>query len=83
VSVYGVRAFVRLREIMIANQEMAARLEELDRRVTGHDGAIRSLVQAIRQLMAPQEEPRRSIGFGVEETRPRYRVRRLRGASSA
>ncbi|MBI4736551.1 MAG: hypothetical protein HY766_10955 [candidate division NC10 bacterium] len=79
VSVYFVRAFVRLREMMIANQEMAVKLEELDRRVTGHDAAIRSLVRAIRQLMAPQEKPRRSIGFRFEEAGPRYRLRRLAG----
>jgi hypothetical protein len=75
-SVFVVRAFVRLREMMIANHEMAAKLEELDRRVAGHDEAIRSLVRAIRQLMAPQEKPRRSIGFRVEEGAVRYRIRR-------
>jgi hypothetical protein len=76
VSVYVVRAFVRLREATLANKEVAARLAELERRVTGHDEAIRSLVQTIRQLMAPPEKPRRSIGFKVEEGRPIYRCRR-------
>jgi hypothetical protein len=82
-SVYVVRAFVRLRQIMATNLEMADKLAELDRKVTGHDEAIQSLVRAIRQLMTPQERPRRSIGFRVEEASPRYRVRRRRGASSA
>ena len=76
VSVYVVRAFVRLREATLANKEVAARLAELERRVTGHDEAIRSLVQTIRQLMAPPEKPRRSIGFRVEEGGPAYRRRR-------
>ncbi len=78
VSVYVVRAFVRLREMVIANQKMAVKLEELDRRVTGHDEAIRSLVRAIRQLMAPPEKAQRSIGFRVEEAGSVYRVRRSR-----
>ena len=76
VSVYVVRAFVRLREMMATNKEVTARLDELDRRAAGHDEAIRSLVQTIRQLMAPPEKARRSIGFRVEEARPRYRMRR-------
>jgi hypothetical protein len=42
--------------------------------------AIRSLVQTIRQLMAPAEKPRRSIGFKVEEGRPVYRRPRRRNA---
>ncbi len=77
VSVYVVRAFVRLREMMVVNPEVAAKLGELERKVGGHDEAIRSLVQAIRQLMEspPPVSRRRPIGFGVEEPRPRYRIR--------
>jgi hypothetical protein len=79
VSVYVVRAFVQLRELVIRNRELAAKLEELDRKVAGHDEAIRSLVQTIRQLMTPPEKPRRSIGFRVEEGKPAYgRLRRVR-----
>ncbi len=80
VSVFVVRAFVRLREMVHANREVAAKLEELERKVAGHDEAIRSLVAAIRQLTAPSERPRRSIGFRVEEARPIYRLRRPRPA---
>jgi ATP-dependent Clp protease ATP-binding subunit ClpA len=76
VSVYVVRAFVRLREMMATNREVAMKLQELDRKVAGHDEAIRSLVQAIRRLMAPPRPQRRSIGFRVEEAGPRYRLRR-------
>jgi hypothetical protein len=79
VSVYVVRAFVRLREMMVANTEVAAKLGELDRKVAGHDDAIRSLVQAIRELMATPQPRRRAIGFRVEEGRPAYRTRRPGG----
>ncbi len=72
VSVFVVRAFVRLREMAVVNQEVARRLDELDRKAAGHDKAIRSLVQTIRQLMAPADKGRRSIGFRVEEGRPPY-----------
>jgi hypothetical protein len=79
VSVYVVRAFVRLRDVMVANTEVAAKLGEPERKVAGHDVAIRSLVQAIRELMATPQPLRRSIGFRVEEGRPAYRRRRPNG----
>lgn len=82
VSVYVVRAFVRLRQLAGTNAAMAEKLAELDRRVMGHDEAIRSLVRTIRQLMAPPDKPRRAIGFRVEEGRPAYRRQRLRRAPS-
>ena len=81
VSVYVVRAFVRLRQVVAANKEVAAKLAELERRVSGHDETIRSVVTAIRRLMGspPPSPRRRAIGFRVEEARPAYRRRRLRG----
>jgi hypothetical protein len=64
VSVYVVRAFVRLREILAANQQLAAKLMELERRVGTHDTAIAELIEAIRQIMAPPDNgEKRSIGF--------------------
>ena len=58
------RAFVRLREIVSANKELAKNLEELERRVSGHDEAITSIVRAIRELAAPPNSgPTRRIGF--------------------
>ncbi len=79
VSVYVVRAFVRLREMTVANAEVAAKLGELERKVAGHDKAIRSLVTAIRRLMeSPPPTPSRAIGFRVEESGLRYRLRKRR-----
>jgi hypothetical protein len=64
VSVFVVRAFVKLRNWMATHSELAAKLAELDRKVAGHDETIRQLVAAIRQLMAPPpEKPKRRIGF--------------------
>jgi hypothetical protein len=64
VSVFVVRAFVKLRELALAHKELAVKLDELERKVAGHDEAIRSLVAAIRQLMtAPDPKARRRIGF--------------------
>ncbi len=83
VNIAIMRAFVRLRETLSVQKDLVAKLADLEHKIAGHDKSIRTLFDAIRQLMAPPEKARRSIGFRVEEARPRYRVRRLRGASSA
>ena len=66
VSVYVVRAFVKLREMLSAHKELAKRLDDLERGLQKHDHQILSIVQAIRELMAPPAKPRRPIGFASE-----------------
>lgn len=66
-SVYVVRAFVKLREMIASNQELARRLDDLEKRIerklATHDQAITGIVKTIRQLMNPPESRKRSIGF--------------------
>jgi hypothetical protein len=62
-SVYVVRAFVRLREFISSHGELARKLDELERKVAGHDSDIGTLFAAIRQLMAPPGKTARQIGF--------------------
>ena len=76
VNIAIMRAFVRLRETLALHKELAARLADLERKIESHDEGIRTLFEAIRQLMAAPEKARRSIGFHVEEPGPIYRVRR-------
>lgn len=62
-----VSVFVKLRRLALAHKELAAKLNELEKKVGSHDDAIRQLVTAIRHLMAPPAEPKRGrIGFGRE-----------------
>src|SRR6266850_3426465 len=76
-SVRVVRAFVRLREMVAANPQLAAKLEELERRFDSHDEAIANLFATLKQLLEPSEAPkRREIGFHVREEAARYRVRK-------
>jgi hypothetical protein len=77
-SIRVVRTFVRLREMLSANRELAAKLAQLERKLDGHDEAIGNLFAAIRQLIAPPTPSKREIGFHVRETSPRYRTRRQR-----
>jgi hypothetical protein len=63
VSVYVVRAFIRLREILSTHAELSQKLAELEGRISGHDAQIAALIEKIRQLLAPPESPQRKIGF--------------------
>jgi hypothetical protein len=69
-SVYVVRAFVKLREVLSTNRELARRFEQLesrlDSRLTEHDEAIAAILSAIRELMKPPDSPRRGIGFTAD-----------------
>ena len=64
VNIAIMRAFVKLREILSTHKELAYKLKELENKIERHDGEIRSIFEAIRQLMAPPpEKPKRRIGF--------------------
>jgi ORF6N domain-containing protein len=63
VNIAIMRAFVKLRELAASQKELAAKLDQLERKVGGHDGQIRSLFEAIRQLMEPPTPKSRRIGF--------------------
>ena len=62
-SVFVVRAFVRLRKLLAANQQLAAKIYELESRLATHDDAIQQLIEAIKELMNPEDPPRGRIGF--------------------
>ena len=49
--------------MLAGNEALARKLAELERRLEGHDQAIKSLFDAIRELAAPPAKPRREIGF--------------------
>ena len=77
-SIRVVRAFVWMREQMASHKELAKKLNELESRVTEHDGALNDLFDAIRQLLNPPADTKREIGFHIRETAPPYRIRRTR-----
>jgi hypothetical protein len=72
VNILIMRAFVRLREAMASSKEFARRLDELERHIASHDENIRSLFQAIRQLMAAPERQPKKIGFKLKGKRASY-----------
>jgi ORF6N domain-containing protein len=83
VNIEIMRAFVRLRGMLASHADLARKLAELERK---YDAQFKVVFDAIRELMAPPENPRRSIGFRVDEARPDYgrpRRRRIKGARQA
>src|SRR5881275_2255512 len=76
VNIAIMRAFVKLRETLETNREFARKFSELEKRVGKHDEEIAAIIDAIRQLMAPPEKPKREIGFHVREQATRYRTRK-------
>jgi len=62
-SVFVVRAFVRLREMLSTNEQLAGKIDELEQRLDTHDASIQELIEAIRELMAPDPATGRRIGF--------------------
>lgn len=67
VSVYVVRAFVKLRELLASQHALIQRLDALEATLTEHDQAIAEIVKALRQLMIPPDPPKRQIGFVRDE----------------
>ena len=73
VNIEIMRAFVRLRQILASNKELAKRLDELERK---YDAQFKVVFDAIRELMRPQESKKRPIGFLVEEAKVPYITKR-------
>src|SRR2546426_10881308 len=63
VNVAIMRAFVRLRQILASNTELARKLEDLERK---YDRQFKVVFDAIRQLMTPPEPKRKQIGFHLK-----------------
>src|SRR6266511_4112648 len=69
VNIEIMRAFVRLRQMLATNADLARKLDALERK---YDAQFKVVFDAIRQLMTPPEPNKRKIGFLVKEKAPRY-----------
>ena len=77
-SVFVVRAFVKMREMLSSNAILSKKLDELEQRVASHDDSLSEILSALRQLVEPDEtEPKkREIGFHVKNSRTKNLVPR-------
>src|SRR6266481_5641256 len=76
VNIAIMRVVVKLHQTIETNRELSQNFSELEQRVGKHDEEIAAILEAIRQLMALTEKPRREIGFHVREKAPKYRARK-------
>ena len=63
VNIAIMRAFVRIRRLLATHVEVSRKLKELEGRVDKHDTEIRKIFEAIQQMIAPPDSPKRKIGF--------------------
>jgi len=83
-SVFVVRAFIKMRETLANNKALALKLTELEKKLTKrlnvHERAIVHVLGEVRKLMASAEPspdpPKRKIGFEVKEKAAKYQVKR-------
>ena len=74
VNIAIMRTFVKLRQMMATHEDLARKLEELEKK---YDGQFQVVFDAIRQLITVEERPRRKIGY-IAESRAVYRTTRKR-----
>jgi len=76
-SVYIIRAFLKMREDIAANAAILKRLAEIDKTLLIHDAGLRDIYQKLRPLLEPPPVPSKpAIGFHVKEDTLPYRIRR-------
>jgi len=76
-SIYIIRAFVRMRSDLAANAAILKRLAEIDKTLLLHDGALRDIYQKLRPMLEPPPlPPKPEIGFHVKEDAVPYRVKK-------
>ena len=89
-SVFVVRAFVRMREMLSGTVELARQLKELESKLTSrldvHETAIVEVLQRIMDILKPAPEPpeppHQEIGFHIKEDGAPYRIERAQGRST-
>lgn len=67
INILIMRAFVRLRELLATNRELALRVERLEREMRTQGESLTRVVEIVTQLLEPPEGPKRRIGFQLEE----------------
>lgn len=76
-SIYIIRAFVKMRADLAANAAILKRLAEIDKTLLLHDSALRDIYQKLRPMLEPPPAPPKpEIGFHVKEDAVPYRTKR-------
>ncbi len=72
-SIYVVRAFVRMREELTSRGDLEKRLDQIEKILLVHDTQLKDLFDKIRPLLLPPPDPpRKPVGFEVKEGKAKY-----------
>jgi hypothetical protein len=74
-SVFVVRAFIKLREMIASHKDLARKLNDLEKK---YDGQFQIVFEAIRQMLEVEEKPKKKIGFIARERQAVYRTNQKR-----
>jgi len=66
VNILIMRAFVKLKELLLTHKDLAVKIEALEKKYAEHDETIKGIFEAIKQLLEPPVKEKR-IGFHVEK----------------
>ena len=75
INIQIMRAFVKLRKMMLSHKDLTRKLAELEKK---YDGQFQIVFEAIQQLIEVEEKPKRKIGFLAKEQHAVYRTGRKR-----
>lgn len=67
VNIQIIRIFTRLREMLLTHKDLLLKMEELEKKVTGHDEKIQMIFEYLKQLVKEQDTPRKQIGFKTKK----------------
>lgn len=79
-SLFVVRAFVKMRETLASHAELSEKLDELESKLSArlddHEKAILHLLRQVKEIVSPPYKRKRQIGFNVRERKAKYTVKR-------
>lgn len=64
-NIFIIRAFVKLREVLSLHKDLAAKLDELEKKQNEHGDQLRSVYEVVKQLIAEPVKESGRIGFGT------------------
>ncbi|MGA3083769.1 MAG: ORF6N domain-containing protein [Thermodesulfobacteriota bacterium] len=73
VNIEIMRAFVRLRQMLLSHVELARKIEAMEKK---YDSQFKVVFDALRALMTPPVKPKRKIGFNLKEKQARYSIKK-------
>lgn len=66
-SIFIVRAFIKMREMLATHADLAMKINEIERKQKEHGDQLSAVYSVVKHLMSPPERPKKKIGFTSED----------------